>query len=89
MFDPADNTTHHYLARIDSASDAVCNHPWITEIYKNTWIARNVWALDIDNTINNVLQFLGWVASCVNLDEEIMKELNGGDSSASSKTPQE
>lgn len=88
MFDPADNTAHGHITRIDNASEAVCNHPWITEIYKNTWIAKNVYADDLENCINNVLQMLGWVALCVNLDDAIMNALNAGDSSVSLETQQ-
>jgi hypothetical protein len=88
MFDPADNTTHGHIMRIDHPADAICNHPWITEIYKNTWIAKHVWADDVASCISNVMNILGWATLCVNLDEAIMSALNAGDSSACSQTQQ-
>lgn len=82
FFDPSDNTHNHYITRIDSASDAICNHPWITEIYKNTWVAENIWSPNEDNTRHNLATQLGWIALCVNLDEEIMRDLNSSEESA-------
>jgi hypothetical protein len=87
-FDPHDNTHFHYITRIDNPSDAICNHPWITEIYKNTWVAKAIWNDDVEVTIANCHTQMGWSILCVNLDEEIMKDLNGGGSSVSLATQQ-
>jgi hypothetical protein len=86
--DPTDNSVCGYIARIDNPSDAICNHPWIREIYNNQWVAKFVHDEDSGVCIDNILNVLGWLALCVNLDEEIMNALNAGDSSASLATPQ-
>lgn len=88
MADTATNEIGGYIARIDNAVDAICNHPWVSEIYKNTWIAKHVHSPDLDECVQNFLEKLGWMVLCVNLDEEIMNALNAGDSSVSLPTQQ-
>lgn len=88
-FDPNDNTTCQYISKQHSASEAVCNMPWLREIYNSRWVLKNIYAPDVETCISNCFQRMSWVVICVNLDEEIMKDLNGGDSSACSSTLQD
>jgi hypothetical protein len=70
-------------------ANVICSHPWIRDIYKDTWIEKNLWAEDVDNCINNIHQNLNWSVLCVNLDDAIMNDLNGGDSSVYSSPQQQ
>ena len=87
-----------HIVRTANASDAICSHPWLTDIYKNTWVAANIYETDEEGVCGNLHNVLGWVALCVNLDEAIMQDLNSppettkgwsaGDSNVSSPTQQ-
>lgn len=79
MVDPADGEIVGHIVRAANASDAICNHPWLQTIYKDTWIDNTIWDEDVDACIKNIHLQLGWTTLCVNLDEAIMNELNGGD----------
>ncbi len=82
--DPTTREIASHIQRIDNPVDAICNHPWITYMYKNTWVASHIFALTQELCIANIMEQLGWVVLCENLDDKIMNVLNGGDSSASS-----
>jgi uncharacterized protein YegJ (DUF2314 family) len=85
IVDPEDNTTHSHGVRAAHAAEAIIKHKWITDIYKDEWVRNNILAVNHEEaTISNVFRKLGWVVICNNLDEVIMKDLNGGDSSYSS-----
>ncbi len=86
-----DSTNHEIDAAIVQARHpvhALLQHPWIVEIYKESWIQKNLAAEDEDSCKQNIFKMIGWSTLCVNLDEEIMKDLNGGDLSVSSQMPQ-
>jgi hypothetical protein len=68
---------------------AILQHPWICNIYKDEYVKENFAAEDEDNCRQNIYTFTSWRILCVNLDEEIMRDLNGGDSSASLATQPE
>jgi hypothetical protein len=87
----ADPNTHEIsgvLLRARHPVHAILQHPWISEIYAEKYIQKNFAAEDEDNCKTNIHSFTSWSILCVNLDEEIMKGLNGGDSSVSSLTQQ-
>jgi plasmid rolling circle replication initiator protein Rep len=88
MVDTVSNEICGYITRIESAVDAICNHPWFTEIYRSEWVAKHIDADTMEETIANTWKLLAWSCLCVNLDEEIMKDLNGGGSSVSLATQQ-
>lgn len=87
-FDPNDNTTCSYIGRHISATEAVLRLPWFEQIYKDTWVMDHIFAQDIETVISNCWQRMSWVVVCVNLDEEILRDLNGGASSVSSQMQQ-
>lgn len=77
---------NHISASFVHPSTAIIRHPWLEQTYKDAYVMEMFWAEDEDECKNNIYSKLGWAVSCVNLDELIMKELNGGDSSVSSQT---
>jgi hypothetical protein len=87
-FDPQDNQTCSRIGRYANGPDAILNLPWIDEIYRTKWVIDNLYAPDMESVISNIYQRLGWVVLCVNLDDEIMKDLNDGGSSVSCPTQQ-
>ena len=74
----------HYITRIESPVEAICNHPWFTAIYRSEWVAANIFADEEETCASNIKDCLNWSVACVNLDEEIMNALNAGDSNVSS-----
>lgn len=88
LADTSDGNIHGYIARIDSAVDAILNHPWFTSVYRSEWVAKNLDGPDEDTVKQNIWSQFSWSVLCVNLDEAIMNALNGGDSNACSSTGQ-
>lgn len=84
--DSSDNTIEGHIVKKDHPCDAIVSHPWITSIYRDEWVESNIKNPTIEGTVENILSTLGWHTLCVNLDEEIMKKLNDGDSNVSSST---
>lgn len=85
--DPSDNSIESQLiSGVSAGNMAIINHRWIVEIYKDEWVAKMLLAATQEQVIENLWSTLGWLATCVNLDSEIMKDLNGGDLSVSSST---
>jgi hypothetical protein len=62
---------------------AAIKHSWITAIYKDEWVAKNIHALQIETVRENFKELMNWSLVCRNLDNAIMNALNGGDSSVS------
>ena len=83
--DITDREISEHIVRAKTPVDAICNHPWIREIYRDRWILDNLWAPDESMCIRNVNEQLGWMVLCVNLDEAIMKDLNDGAGNVSSE----
>lgn len=85
FFDPADSTVHQCTVRSDTADLALIEHPWIKEVYLPKWILANLVYTSPEKPIAEAIhEMLGYITCVANLDEEIMKDLNGSDSSASS-----
>lgn len=72
------------ISKVHEPEYAILQHPWLTDIYTDKWIKANISESTADLIISNLHNVLNWSCSCVNLDEEILKDLNGGDSSVSS-----
>lgn len=85
FFDPRDATVHQCTVRADTADLAHLEHPWIKDVYLPKWILANLVYSTPEKTIAEATyEMLGYITCVANLDEEIMKDLNAGDSSSSS-----
>jgi hypothetical protein len=80
---------HSCMGQFTCEAEAILAHCYINDIYSQKYILKNLFHEDGKQVIQNVWSLLSWAVNCVNLDQEIMNELNGGDSNASSLTPQE
>lgn len=84
MTDAEEVQTAHCVVQTTGGANAITFHPWILQVYKDEWVLENIFvAGHTTATINNVFNKLGWMCVCVNLDELIMNDLNGGDSNSS------
>lgn len=89
MADPEEVQTSYIVIHAEDTSAAIIKHAWIEQVYKFEWVFDNIYVKNHEAmTINNVYSKLGWICTCVNLDELIMKDLNGGDSNSSSSHPE-
>lgn len=79
---------HSFQKRAMLEVEAILAHPWIAETYKDSYINTNFYSESPENCIQNIWSLLSWACSVVNLDQEIMNDLNGGDSSACLVTQQ-
>jgi len=86
--DPSDQTIHFQIIKEVHPSYAVINHVWPKEIYNDKYMRSQIFDEDIETCIANFYNFCGWIVSCENLDDAIMKDLNDGDSSVSLQTAQ-
>lgn len=86
MIDPNSREICGCIVKARHPVHAILQHKWIADIYKETYIQENFAAEDEDNCKTNIHAMTSWDILCVNLDEEIMKDLNGGDSSACLQT---
>lgn len=77
-----DKNDGQILAKIKTAATAEAafmRHPWLTEIYTAKWLKENIQEEGLEDMQNNIHHILNWSGVCVNLDDEIMKELNGSE----------
>lgn len=75
-----DKTDGQILAKIKTAKtaeEAFMEHPWLTEIYTAKWLAINIEEDTLEAMQNNIHNILNWSGVCMNLDDEILKDLNG------------
>lgn len=86
--DTTDGEMQYHTVRALSEVEATLSHPWISNMYKDSWVSENFWSESFDNCRQNIWSLTSWSVMCVNLDQEIMNDLNAGDSSASSTTTQ-
>lgn len=77
------------VSHVPAAEYAILQHPWLTDIYTDKWIKANISEEFAEAIISNLHNVLNWSCSCMNLDSEILKDLNGGDSNVSSVMVQE
>lgn len=87
MCDKSDGQILTKIVKATSKEEAILEFPWLVEIYTEKWIINNICENTEESIISNLHNVLNWSCSCVNLDEEILKDLNGGDSSASLSNP--
>lgn len=89
MCDTQDGTIHSQLIRADNECTALLQFSWLTDVYAQKWIDANIAGADAGTIIQNIWSQLSWATTIVDLDAEIMRDLNGGDLSALSDTPQD
>lgn len=77
LFDPVTAEVQHSIRRTDDPVTAICSHVWLTTIYQPQWVVNNIQAEDVADTLFNLKEAVGWLGSCLNLDDELMRELNG------------
>jgi hypothetical protein len=70
------------IEAVDKPAAAI-KHSWITHIYRDERVVKNLHALQIESVRENFKEILNWSLVCRNLDNAIMSALNGGDSSVS------
>lgn len=75
----------HQVGKYNNEIAAICDHYWLTEIYRQQYITKMFWKPTEEECRQALCDLLSWSVSCVNLDTEIMNDLNGGDLSASSQ----
>lgn len=89
MCDTNSGEIRSFFFRHQDANYAILQHPWILDTYKESYIDEMFYHEDAQQVIQNIWSQLSWAVAVVNLDEETMKDLNGGDSSVSSSQQQE
>ncbi len=81
-----DLTTTEISSELIRAVDkpaAVIQHTWFTNIYKDEWVAKVILAPQIEEVQENCKEVMNWSMVCRNLDNLLLQDLNGGDSSVS------
>lgn len=65
------------INKFQNECQAVCSHSWISDVYREQWIRDNIMAETVEVMAENLKNLFNYALLCVNLDNEIMRDLNG------------